>query len=79
MFVWSQTCHCCSLQCDNPYDTRYRPERLLVFDKHPGGIGLAEQVGVRTTPAADSHPCTLMSPKFCTVPAAVCVCGTTRC
>lgn len=31
-------------ECDNPYDTRFRPERLLVFDKHPGGIGLARQV-----------------------------------
>ncbi|KAK9842388.1 hypothetical protein WJX84_006352, partial [Apatococcus fuscideae] len=30
-------------ECDNPYDTRYRPERLLVYDKHPGGIGLAAQ------------------------------------
>ncbi len=30
-------------ECDNPYDTRFRPERLLVFDKHPGGIGLAQQ------------------------------------
>lgn len=28
-------------ECDNPYDTQYKPERLLVFDKHPGGIGLA--------------------------------------
>ena len=31
-------------ECDNPYDTRFRPERLLIFDKHPGGIGLAKQV-----------------------------------
>ncbi|BDA42593.1 probable ATP-dependent helicase hrq1 [Coccomyxa sp. Obi] len=31
-------------ECDNPYDTRFRPERLLVYDKHPGGIGLAKQV-----------------------------------
>jgi DEAD/DEAH box helicase domain-containing protein len=30
-------------ECDNPYDTRFRPERLLVYDKHPGGIGLAKQ------------------------------------
>lgn len=30
-------------ECDNPYDTRYRPERLLVYDTHPGGIGLAAQ------------------------------------
>lgn len=32
-------------QCDNPYDTRYRPERILVFDKHPGGVGLSTRVG----------------------------------
>lgn len=31
-------------ECDNPYDSRYRPERLLVYDTHPGGIGLAGQV-----------------------------------
>ena len=31
-------------ECDNPYDTRFRPERILIYDKHPGGIGLAEQV-----------------------------------
>jgi DEAD/DEAH box helicase domain-containing protein len=31
-------------ECDNPYDTRFRPERLLLYDKHPGGIGLAAQV-----------------------------------
>lgn len=37
-------------ECDNPYDTRYRPERLLVYDKHPGGIGLAAQVGTKCTP-----------------------------
>eukprot|EP00891_Asterochloris_glomerata_P009914 jgi/Astpho2/9914/e_gw1.00152.3.1_t len=30
-------------ECDNPYDTRFRPERILIYDKHPGGIGLAEQ------------------------------------
>lgn len=30
-------------ECDNPYDSRFRPERLLLYDKHPGGIGLAAQ------------------------------------
>ena len=35
-------------ECDNPYDTRFRPERLLVFDKHPGGIGLAQQARPQT-------------------------------
>lgn len=33
-------------ECDNPYDTRYKPERLLLYDKHPGGIGLAAAVSV---------------------------------
>jgi hypothetical protein len=35
---------CVPCQCDNPYDTRFRPERLLLYDKHPGGIGLVAQV-----------------------------------
>ena len=39
-------------ECDNPYDTRFRPERLLIFDKHPGGIGLARQV------CGSASPCT---------------------
>ena len=30
-------------ECDNPYSTRYRPERILIFDAHPGGIGLVKQ------------------------------------
>jgi hypothetical protein len=39
-------CNQSDLGCDcaNPHDTRYYPERLLVFDKHPGGIGIAAQV-----------------------------------
>ncbi|GIL51561.1 hypothetical protein Vafri_7530, partial [Volvox africanus] len=28
-------------ECDNPYDARYRVERLLVYDKHRGGMGLS--------------------------------------
>ena len=29
-------------ECDNPYDTRYKVERLLIYDKHPGGgMGLS--------------------------------------
>ena len=28
-------------ECDNPYDARYRIERLLMYDKHRGGIGLS--------------------------------------
>ncbi|KAK9816796.1 hypothetical protein WJX72_005198 [[Myrmecia] bisecta] len=35
--------HDMGTECDNPYDTRFRPERLLLYDKHPGGIGLAAQ------------------------------------
>jgi Domain of unknown function (DUF1998) len=31
-------------ECDNPYSTRYRPERILVYDSHPGGLGLAAKV-----------------------------------
>lgn len=30
-------------ECDNPYQTRYRPERLLLYDGQPGGVGLAAQ------------------------------------
>ncbi len=30
-------------ECDNPYDTRFRPDRLLLYDKQPGGTGLAAQ------------------------------------
>jgi DEAD/DEAH box helicase domain-containing protein len=41
-------CNQSDLGCDcaNPHDTRYYPERLLVFDKHPGGIGIAAQVEI---------------------------------
>ncbi|KAG9443551.1 hypothetical protein H6P81_014891 [Aristolochia fimbriata] len=31
-------------ECANPHDTRYVPERLLLYDRHPGGIGLSAQV-----------------------------------
>lgn len=31
-------------ECDNQYDTRFKPERLLVFDRHAGGIGLSQAV-----------------------------------
>jgi hypothetical protein len=27
-------------ECDYPYDSRYRPERLLLYDALPGGLGL---------------------------------------
>lgn len=32
-------------ECDNPYATRFRPERLLMYDSHPGGLGLSAEVG----------------------------------
>ncbi|RZC61035.1 hypothetical protein C5167_022799 [Papaver somniferum] len=30
-------------ECANPHDTRYVPERILLYDQHPGGIGLSAQ------------------------------------
>ena len=44
-------------ECDNPYDTRFRPERLLIYDKHPGGIGLARQARHCSPPPSASHIC----------------------
>ncbi|CAI5989376.1 unnamed protein product [Closterium sp. NIES-65] len=32
------------VECASPYDSRFFPQRLLLYDKHPGGIGLAVQV-----------------------------------
>ncbi|KAM6569423.1 hypothetical protein CsatB_017408 [Cannabis sativa] len=31
-------------ECANPRDTRYFPERILIYDKHPGGTGVSVQV-----------------------------------
>ncbi|KAL1824977.1 hypothetical protein ACET3Z_011755 [Daucus carota] len=31
-------------ECANPYDTRYVPERILLYDPHPGGTGIATQI-----------------------------------
>ena len=31
-------------ECANPYTTRFCVERLLLYDKHRGGMGLAVQV-----------------------------------
>lgn len=31
-------------ECASAHDTRFRPERLLVYDKQPDGIGIAVQV-----------------------------------
>jgi len=31
-------------ECDNPHhDGHYRPQRLLIYDRHPGGVGIARQ------------------------------------
>lgn len=31
-------------ECVNPHDTRYVPERILLYDQHPGGTGISAQV-----------------------------------
>ena len=31
-------------ECHNPHDTRYYPERILLYDQHPGGMGVSMQV-----------------------------------
>lgn len=33
-----------SSECPNPHDTRYVPERILLYDPHPGGTGISAQV-----------------------------------
>lgn len=53
-------------ECDNPYDTRFRPERLLIFDKHPGGIGLARQARRRPEPRHLMPRPTLYPVRTCT-------------
>ncbi|KFM29328.1 Putative ATP-dependent helicase HRQ1 [Auxenochlorella protothecoides] len=52
-------------ECDNPYDTRYKPERLLIYDKHPGGIGLCAaaaglfgQILIRALQLVEACECT---------------------
>ena len=30
-------------ECDSPYTTRFRPERLLLYDAQGGGVGLSDQ------------------------------------
>eukprot|EP00216_Chloropicon_sp_CCMP2111_P004809 CAMPEP_0198238392 /NCGR_PEP_ID=MMETSP1446-20131203/4032_1 /TAXON_ID=1461542 ORGANISM="Unidentified sp, Strain CCMP2111" /NCGR_SAMPLE_ID=MMETSP1446 /ASSEMBLY_ACC=CAM_ASM_001112 /LENGTH=1212 /DNA_ID=CAMNT_0043920785 /DNA_START=261 /DNA_END=3899 /DNA_ORIENTATION=- len=32
------------VECVNNHETRWRPERLLIYDKQPGGTGIAAQV-----------------------------------
>ncbi|CAL5362421.1 unnamed protein product [Camellia sinensis] len=31
-------------ECVNPHDSRYVPERVLLYDQHPGGTGISAQV-----------------------------------
>ncbi|XP_075479197.1 uncharacterized protein LOC142520108 isoform X2 [Primulina tabacum] len=31
-------------ECANPHDARYVPERILLYDPHPGGTGISAQV-----------------------------------
>jgi DEAD/DEAH box helicase domain-containing protein len=31
-------------ECVNPHQTRGMPERILLYDKHPGGIGIVSKV-----------------------------------
>ena len=31
-------------ECANPHDSRYFPERILLYDQHPGGTGMSLQV-----------------------------------
>ena len=31
-------------ECVNPHETRGMPDRILLYDKHPGGIGIASKV-----------------------------------
>jgi hypothetical protein len=58
-FVRYIMCNPQDLGCDcaNPNDTRYYPERLLLFDKHPGGIGIAAQVNTPLLWSSESSPC----------------------
>ncbi|TYG92557.1 hypothetical protein ES288_A11G041200v1 [Gossypium darwinii] len=31
-------------ECPNPYDSRFFPERILLYDQHPGGTGVSKQI-----------------------------------
>ncbi|OMO52842.1 hypothetical protein CCACVL1_29059 [Corchorus capsularis] len=31
-------------ECPNPHDTRFFPERILLYDQHPGGSGISKQI-----------------------------------
>lgn len=32
-----------AVECVNEHETRYKPQRLLIFDKQPGGTGISAQ------------------------------------
>ncbi|WVZ21227.1 hypothetical protein V8G54_008549 [Vigna mungo] len=40
------TCNLSDLapECPNPHDTRFYPERILIYDQHPGGCGISVRV-----------------------------------
>ncbi|GKU95107.1 hypothetical protein SLEP1_g8507 [Rubroshorea leprosula] len=31
-------------ECPNPYEARFVPERILLYDQHPGGTGVSKQI-----------------------------------
>ncbi|KAK8710764.1 hypothetical protein V6N13_146074 [Hibiscus sabdariffa] len=31
-------------ECPNPYDNRFFPERILLYDQHPGGTGVSKKI-----------------------------------
>ncbi|KAL1337952.1 hypothetical protein AAHE18_10G175300 [Arachis hypogaea] len=45
------TCNLSDLaaECPNPHDNRYYPDRILIYDQHPGGCGISVQVQPRFT------------------------------
>ncbi|MED6135186.1 hypothetical protein PIB30_043886 [Stylosanthes scabra] len=45
------TCNLSDLaaECPNPHDSRYYPDRILIYDQHPGGCGISVQVQPRFT------------------------------
>lgn len=45
------TCNLSDLapECPNPHDSRYYPERILIYDQHHGGCGISVQVNNLTS------------------------------